>query len=356
MMGEIILSGYYGFHNSGDEALLRQIVSDLKDCKPDVSITVLSADPQQYAGESFSALDRMDWKKLLLAFREAKLLISGGGSLIQDSTSTKSLLYYLMIIWLAKRFGCKVMLYANGVGPVQRRWNRKWVKWVLNRVDLITLREPDSQQELLQMGVVKPTICITADPALGLQPCSEARIREMTEELGCTTTPFVISVRNWKQYDEKLISVLRESICAIRETFHLTPIIVPMQRPHDEEISKKIARDTGAVLFPNTYTIEELLGFLSSCQFVLGMRLHAVIYSFSVGVSPVGIVYDPKVKSCLQYFHTEQQISVEELTTKGLLEAVRKAMELPAPNPEKIKELKGKAKENAKMAVDLLLS
>lgn len=131
-MNRILVSGYYGFANSGDDALLGAIIQNMREYDPDMEITVLSKNPAEtralYGVES---INRYNMFQIMSRMKKAKLLISGGGSLLQDRTSSKSLYYYLTIIRLAQTLGTKVMLYANGIGPLTREKNIKKTMQVL---------------------------------------------------------------------------------------------------------------------------------------------------------------------------------------------------------------------------------
>ena len=113
-MVNILISGYYGFDNIGDESILRTLVSSLREHIPDCSLTVLSHNPastrEKYGVE---AVDRMSPMAILRAVKKCDMLISGGGSLLQDVTSSKSLHYYLSIIRCAEFFHKKVSSCAT---------------------------------------------------------------------------------------------------------------------------------------------------------------------------------------------------------------------------------------------------
>ena len=181
-MSDIIISGYYGLGNSGDEALLESIVADLRSINPDITITALSGDAKLTEKTyGIKTVNRFNLFAILREMKSAKLLLSGGGTLIQDATSTKSLLYYLGIISLAKRMGLKTMLYANGMGPIKDR-NVKKVKRVLNKTDLITLRENISLEEIDRCEVTSPKVIVTADPAFNLKASPVSRALKIFEE------------------------------------------------------------------------------------------------------------------------------------------------------------------------------
>ena len=117
-MYNILISGYYGFDNIGDESILRTLVTSLRERIPNCSLTVLSHDPaatrEKYGVE---AVERMSPLAIARAVRRCDMLISGGGSLLQDVTSSKSLHYYLAIIRFAQLLGKKVLIYSQGIGP-----------------------------------------------------------------------------------------------------------------------------------------------------------------------------------------------------------------------------------------------
>src|SRR3989339_978082 len=140
---KIALSGYYGFGNIGDEALL----------------TIIK---QKIAGAEFTVLDR-SFKIISQIFR-SDLLISGGGTLFQDKTSSRSFYYYIGVVALAKLMGKKVMILAQGFGPLNKTLNRHLARLVLNRVDIITLRDKQSLETIKKLGVTIPRIELTADP------------------------------------------------------------------------------------------------------------------------------------------------------------------------------------------------
>jgi len=110
-MTKYVISGYIGFDNFGDEAIAGVLINNLKD-KHAEKITVLSANPQKtsnlYGVESSGLL------KFLKPILFSDVLISGGGSLLQDITSLRSLIYYLTVIMTAIIFRKKVIIFAQG--------------------------------------------------------------------------------------------------------------------------------------------------------------------------------------------------------------------------------------------------
>ena len=137
-MTRVVISGYYGFANAGDEAMLAAIVGSLKDIIPDVSITVITGNCRMTReNHNVQAVHRLNFFAIAAAIRRCDILISGGGSLLQDVTSTRSLYYYLLVMRIALFFHKPVMLYAQGIGPVRGEKARQAVRQVLQQATVI---------------------------------------------------------------------------------------------------------------------------------------------------------------------------------------------------------------------------
>ena len=168
------VSGYYGCGNAGDEAVLAGIAASFaRQAGERVRLTVLSQNPDAtIAQHGLQAIDRMDLSHVRATLRESDLLLSGGGSLLQDTTSIRSLLYYLWIARMAFQMGKPVMFYAQGMGPLRRPLSRWLVRLVANRAAYLTVRDEPSALLLKTIGVTNPRLEVTADPAFALMPAT----------------------------------------------------------------------------------------------------------------------------------------------------------------------------------------
>ncbi len=167
----ILISGYYGYSNIGDEAILTTLIRDIRNIlgSEDYNISVLSANPHATStlNDGVFAIQRFDIFSVLREISRANFVISGGGGLIQDVTSWKSPLYYLGIIGIAKLLNKKVLIYANGVGPLKYKFNRFLSRLILNKVDKITVRDEDSLKFLNKIGV--KNVQLTVDPIFSFE-------------------------------------------------------------------------------------------------------------------------------------------------------------------------------------------
>ncbi len=300
----VVMSGYYGFNNTGDEAIMLSMHKNIQGLGDNYHITVLSNKPVETRDKyGIEAVYRFGMRDVLKAIKESDALLSGGGSLLQDSTSTRSLMYYLSITAAAKFMRKKVMLYANGIGPVSGKRNRRLVKQVVNKADLITLREENSYEELLNMGVNPKKCFVTADPVFTMDGISkeEAKVLLQKEGIPLDKPLVVVSVRNWKDMD-KFIKRFAQLCDTIVEKYDRNIVFLAMQMPNDITISEKVKKKMKkqAYILQTTFNPAEVMGIISLADFILSMRLHTLIFAARQHVPLVGFIYDPKIEYYLE--------------------------------------------------------
>ena len=319
----VVICGAYGRGNAGDDAILEAILQEMRTIDPDMPMTVLSKDPKSTRlTYRVRAIHRSNLPAWLMAMHQAKLYINGGGSLIQDVTSRRSLWFYLHNISAAKRAGCKVQMYGCGIGPVTRDSHRRLAAKILNRyVDVITLREPDSLAELRAMGVTEPEILLTADPALTLSKAPEDEIDSVLLRAGIPPHGKYIcfALRRWKGFEEKAPLFGAAAEYAYR-TYGLTPVFAAVEKHLDPGAGQMAARGLSVphYFLDDAGGAGTIIGALSRMELVVSMRLHALIFSAGQGIPLAGVVYDPKVSAFLRYIGQELFVDLQDLTEADL--------------------------------------
>ncbi|MDF2958986.1 MAG: csaB [Paenibacillus sp.] len=303
----IILSGYYGFDNSGDEAVLQSILLALEEQGRAQGIrfvpVVLSIDPaktrQTYGVE---AVHRMKLGELVRAIRGADGLISGGGSLLQDETGVKTIPYYLAVLKIAQWLGKPTFIYSQGIGPVHRPLFFGWIRSVFNHCRFVSVRDQESKQLLRTMNVSKEVV-VVPDPVMGMPLASSGH---RAEELQIAeSTPIIgISIRFWNQ-DRSELKALAETLTQILEQCDAHIRFLPFHLPSDAEASRYVIELLGNTYHARITTSanvthpQHMLAEVSRCQLLIGMRLHSLIYAASRQVPMIGISYDPKIDQFL---------------------------------------------------------
>ncbi len=359
----ILMSGYYGFDNSGDDAILKSIIKDIRRLDNKLNIVVLSNNPEKTSDMyNVEAVNRFKIGEVLKAIKNTSLFLSGGGSLLQDVTSTRSLLYYLTVMTIAKIYKKPVMVYANGIGPINRKFNRVLSKLVLDKVELITLRDEDSKVYLSQMGVKNKNIIVTADPVFTLEASDTVHIDKILAKEGIPNNKGLIglSIRKWKT-GENLVKVISNTIDYITDKYEVNVILIPMHYPEDLSISLEVLeniKSSNCYLLRDKYTVEEIMGVIQRLDLIIAMRLHSLIYAAGQEVPMVGLVYDPKVEGLLKSLDMPYMCHVDSLDYEELLSIIDNVWN----NKEKLRkllksqdlELKKKALSNVAMALELL--
>lgn len=306
-MINLLIAGYHGFGNCGDEAILKAMTNNIRSIADDVEITALSHNPEFTKNEyGIKSVQRFNVFQVLSAIRHSDIMLSGGGTLLQNGTSTRSLLYYLCIIKAAKLFRKRVMLYANGIGPVTGGLNQKLVRTVINTVDVITLREKLSEADLRNIGVSNPNVSVTADAAFKLESIGDADAEKLLEKEGFEDRgkPRIgVSVRAWSKakYGEDYISKLAKACDNIADTGKEI-IFIPMQYPKDIAVSKKVSSmmKNKSYVLTRRYTPSEMMGIVGRVDVMVSMRLHTLIFAAVKNIPMVGIIYDPKIEYYLK--------------------------------------------------------
>jgi polysaccharide pyruvyl transferase CsaB len=318
----ILIGGYYGHGNAGDEAILAGLVSALRALRPGLAVTAASGDPARTAAEhGVRAVAAGDLPALAAAVEESDLVILGGGGLFQDywPVPAETLLTprqgglpaYLAYLVLAALLGRPAMICAVGVGPLATEEGRRLTRAAFELCRRATVRDPGS---LALLGEIAPhvTAGLAADPAFLLQPATGPEIDGLLAALGVgAAEPLTgVALRHW---DFGVSPEAWEEAAARALDLHLaeTPgrlLFLPFQSESgryedDLAVSRRVAaaldRPERALVIDRRLRPAELAGLLGRCERVLAMRYHAALFALAAGVPAAALAYDPKVSSLL---------------------------------------------------------
>jgi polysaccharide pyruvyl transferase CsaB len=310
----ILISGYYGFDNLGDEAILEEIVAELLQVASPEEIYVLSANPERTA-EMFGvqALARNDLWLVLNLLKYTRLFISGGGGLFQNTRTVGSIMFYGLQIMMARLLGAKVMIYAQGLGPLRGGLAKALTKKAFGFADAITVRDAASQSLLgeWQIDAVK-----TADPVwcLNSRPLPESVDQQLRDISAARLIG--LSLRPSHNFSDSHLRALALSLHqTMPSNFHLLLLALQNEQDHDillkfGNVWQELGRASTLVRTAHIQYPSQWISLFGRCKLVVGMRLHALIMGMKAGVGVVGIAYDPKVHHLL----TEFELPILNLT------------------------------------------
>jgi len=315
---DYMISGYYGSDNFGDNLTLRCLMDHLKECRG----SVLSHNiDNTCVPASVQKIHRFNLPAIYKQMKKTKVFLLGSGSLLQDSTSNRSLFYYHFIIKMALRCRCKTLLYANGIGPITHRGNRKRTAAVLNKIDFITVRDAESLQLLEDLKVTCPAV-LTADDSFSSNYSALPPLTPVSTAAAKT----IVGI-NFKLNDDAPKALLQEIADALTELaakhnffyylipFHLSQDQAQLNQLHQMLPSVSYMVKSGADPL-------EMMQYIAIGKYHIFERLHGQIISTMMGIPFLPINYDPKNHSLMaqigldDYLLNHTEISKELLITQ----------------------------------------
>ncbi|MBB6732300.1 polysaccharide pyruvyl transferase CsaB [Cohnella zeiphila] len=331
----LVLSGYYGFRNSGDEAVLLSILTALEEVGRKLGVrvepVVLSGDPawteKQYG---IRAVPRMKLGEIRRALKDSDGLISGGGSLLQDATGLGSIPYYLGVMRLARWCGKPTFVYAQGIGPVNRGMFRPWIARAFRKAAYVSVRDAESAELLGRFGVEHDRIDVVPDPVMGLPlPDGTAAADTVADE-----PPTVgVSVRFWRG-DRADLDRAAAALGALAGRRSVRLRLLPFHQGADEDASRHVMERLAlagvpAELAPAHEAPQAMLREVDRCALLVGMRLHSLIYAANREVPLLGLSYDPKIDQFLARLGEKAVGTTEALDPEAFAERAAALLDKP---------------------------
>ncbi len=324
----IVVSGYYGFANTGDEAILASLVEHLGRIG---ELVVLSANPSQTTlAHGVRAIGRTDVVAISRELSGAALFVSGGGGLLQDTTGLKSVPYYATLLKAAQWRGVPTMLLGAGVGPLRAVFSRAVAASAVRHCRVCAVRDDFSADLLRQLGVSARSLAVTADPALVLSPAPDEALdaKLAAADLDLSIPTIGVAIRPWPTWYERQFKSFSATLAQVARSVGAQILVIPFQRPHDERITQELFdclqfrpgdHLPATRLWTQPLAPREMRTLLSRCHLVVGMRLHALILAAAGAVPFMGVSYDPKVASFGQRFDMPIAPGVEDLEDTSYL-------------------------------------
>lgn len=274
--GEILLFGYYGFGNLGDELLKKTIIAKFGNRKIVNFVPLGKKD----------GIWRLNFFKIIKKIRNADLIVFGGGSLLQNKTSRRSLEYYLSILRLSRFFGKKVMLYSNGIGPLIGQNAEKACKKALSSVDVISARDEDSLKKFKELTTRKTLCYLSADPVL----MEERRAK------GKNRIAFFIRENDLKYIKKnELLLTIKEFYSSLGDSEELCFVSI---NPKDKYCAHSLSSHADFPSYAIHFTSgDELIDFILGCKLVISSRLHPLIIAASAYIPFIALCHDPKLSA-----------------------------------------------------------
>ena len=366
---DFVLSGYYGYNNIGDDALVFTVISNIMQKKHDMKICLLTKNPKKFQDwldnyfANITAKHRYNFLSVKKAIKKSNALVFGGGTLLQDSTSGRSFGYYSWLLKTAQKLGKKTVLYANGIGPLYGKKNKIKTEELMQKLTLATIRDEDSYNYLNSMELLsseKEKIYLTADEALtvGHNKYLNAYKKDFKEYI--KGDYIAISIRKWKYLDVTFFEKFAAAVDIICRENNLIPVYIVMHPEYDKNISEYLSQLNSKAYCANVNgDIEKVLAIIRSAEAVISMRYHTLIFAAVYNIPMIGISIDPKIKSFLNDLYDSGDYTVEPKNFSKDILTEKFDMLMSDKNKENVKsKIAGtteKLCENAKKNSELFL-
>ncbi len=352
----VLISGYYGFGNLGDEAILESIIRELEKYVAKEKIVVLSNDPEKHRKiYGVAAVNRWKLASLVKLLANAKLFISGGGGLFQDTNSPGSTIYYGGQIALARTFAAHPIIFAQGLGPLNSRTGRIATRLAARLSNDVTVRDKASLA-MLESWNVKAEL--TADPVWTLDETElPESVSQQIDNLRAGNGLAVgLSLRNSHNFSEKRREILL-SVLLKKLPQDAALLLLPLQKEQDlpqlepflegwQKAGRKgLILETEALERPSQW-----VNLMRRLDLVIAMRLHALIFALKEGIPVLGLTYDAKVEHVLKQFGQPILILPKE---HGEEDLEQKWLDSASAGLQDLEKLHLQAAENAESAKKL---
>ena len=361
----ILISGYYGFGNTGDEAVLAAMISDLQSACPGVDICVISGDPAETQKQhQVKAVPIDDLQTMVSEVKRSDLAIIGGGGLFHDywgvdlsailTDQHHGLALYSSLALLTGLLNKPLMIYGVGVGPLQTEQGKQITRAVFETARTATVRDHESKVVLCDLGLDPDKITVTADPSF--RWLARNHHSPVSPQISAPEPYLGIALRNWNlgPASHAWEGQVADAVDDYLELYEGSVVFIPFQVGEDRlsndlEIANRIHRqlrnrERAVVLNPDL-SPGAISSVISACDVLLGMRLHSIIFAALNEVPVVGLGYDPKIFRTMRQLGIEEYaLPLEQLNRQVLLARLEKAVR----NAPGLREQLGAQKEGLK--------
>jgi N-acetylglucosaminyldiphosphoundecaprenol N-acetyl-beta-D-mannosaminyltransferase len=303
----ITLIVYYGAGNLGDELLLESSINIIRSIDANAQINIFSQSPK-LTSETYSAykcFNKFNILDIYSALISSRALVFGGGSIFQDSSSFKSLIYYCVIALSFKCFGKKIILLGQGIGPLKNSISRLICQIVYKVADFVNVRDQESFEMAKSWGLDEKRLSKGIDLVWYLDHPQKSNTNLDTQsntESNTLSNTILISLRDTKNFQEKELLLFAKHL---HKHHSESEFILFAFQKNDLKILIKLTEYLNKYNVKNSineiYTLQDWTSngeklFLNS-HMIYSMRFHGVMLAAKLNIPCIGLAYDPKVSS-----------------------------------------------------------
>jgi len=328
---KIIIFGWFGAGNIGDEAILQAMLSFLKS-QQELEFDIVSFNPTKTArltagfssvkkiikiGSKLSFL-RSDFRGIYKSLKDSDAIIIGGGGLFQDIYNFYFIPFFTLIVIAATHLRKRILLYAIGIGPFKRKIAQWLCRMAANRAEYISVRDTLSRERLQELKI-RQEVHLAPDPVFLLQPAKPGRASSILAAEGFNhknSLKIGVCLQMLFKWDKRAEKVMAEALDKLAQNYKAEILFIPFGRypnswlnpkAHEVDVvaSKKISdlMEGKSCILTREYTPDEIMAVIGEMDVIISMRFHGLIMSLVMGIPSIGLTY--RVESKLSYFYKQ---------------------------------------------------
>jgi polysaccharide pyruvyl transferase CsaB len=370
----IVLSGYYGAGNAGDELILRSITDYIGFPDSPYQLIVAAYDAGAVAAtHGMQAFPRTNFPRGQSEVAAATGLILGGGGLWHDYTfapaggllalftdNLSAVTGYSKLPLLARIFDRPVHAFGLGVGPMTDPDALAYVRFLARQLGSIAVRDEASRALLEAIQGWNVPVEVFPDPVFALDLSTAELPRDADQYFGAA--PVIgVNLRSWAGDDQGELSArIAEVLTRISRERPCSFIGIPFQHPQDGEaleavFSRLADHIPRAIVDPATLGEPlSVAAVIARCSALIGMRFHACLLAHRSSVPAVGLAYDPKVSALFDQVGCPELAVPLDIGVEPLVSLVERVLEHPESQKESLRSRVAELEHQARLGLDRL--
>ena len=373
MTRRLAITGYYGFGNAGDDAILSAVDLRLRALGFDLTvITYPFGDTGRIRRElGLEAIDGRDLQACSEVLQGVEALLIGGGGIVQDYLPTDpdthftprhgNLAFWTTMALLARTNGIPAIGYALGVGPLDTPEGRAHARLLFELLSLTIVRDDESARLVESLGT--GPVHVAADPALLLEPGPDPLTGGFDDLPTGGRVRVCVSVREWGDDDSWQLE-LAGALDSIIDDHDADVVFLPFQQArkgldNDALVATRVAarmkRTARRAVVATELTPAEKAAVVAGSDLVIGMRLHSILFAASSETPVVAVAYDPKVRIAMSQLGLSQLcVDLADLDAGAIVSRTADALRMTPEEMRAYRRNAGALRERAATAENLL--
>lgn len=319
-MENVILKGYYGRDNFGDEIMLDLIVSYFKKNYPFIKLQIMNSNPEmilkKYGIETANELITGNYGKTgivkrILTIIRADCYIIGGGTIITDKHSSLHLFEYLLELSIRKFLGKPSVFISIGATKFKHSWSIVICKLILCCCELCMVRDSESFKMLRDIYNDKKIVQTGDLVLLAFKNDNKKKESHSQKKIGFSLMPYYESLYKKNEMDIELANKIAKIIDILsKKGFNVS--LIPIQYGYNNELDYKFSKLVKSFCQSKTeiltcYDSEGKMKEIETMDYIVSMRLHALLFAIFKNKKVIAISHNEKIDSCMKVYNINNQ-------------------------------------------------